>query len=196
MARTAKISFPHSNRSLSVFDLKDILMDLPSDSKIIGMVTSFPTYSDLLLIESASFKDTQMGDPYPEIIVHFKPSVFGSTPVYDSLDMSAALANYVACACGKCFTCVTGSPVPVLTASNVKNSPKVAGTYTLPGAINPFFGLNPTNGSIDVGIGFSIAGTNTGGFTGACKPDWKDYLGLNDSYKYCTRCNKKESEHS
>lgn len=184
--KLARIKFSSStlvNEQIDIFLLKDILMSLPSDSKVVGMYFDKTNLKNYLTIVSNSFIDEKPGTDLPEILVHLVQNPPKTGWSLDFLDMSAALQVHQTqqvynpvclgghLGCGICSNCV-----------QLISPPIVPPTFTK--TMSPNLTLR------------ELAGINTGGFTGGCNPDWKDYLGLNQSYKYCSKCNKKESEHS
>lgn len=177
-----------ANKELSIFIFKDILFALPSDTTIINFLPAHNTIAgkDTMMVESSSFIDTTNG-VYPEIIVHLK--TVGNSKYFDCLDMSAALVGYTAspppipvpsCSCGTCWGCMNSG-----VSSNARGISPGSSNYAVPTI--KFTPPIPGN--------YSLAGSNTAGFTQGCNPQYKNYLGLNESYEYCVKCNKKKEHH-
>lgn len=167
-------------KNINVHVLRDILGALPSDSKIVNILSSSITVDSNILVESNSFIDTKMYSNLPEIIINLSKDPVTGVTSFDSLDMSAALAAYngppsqqvvhhSTCPCSIC-SLPTPNASRVPTTSNWSKS-------ILKSAI------------------FSLARPNIGGFVGGCNHEWKMYNGLTgmNNFEYCTKCNEKKT---
>lgn len=128
MAKYANITFSLSifaNGNLDIYLLRDILMALPSDTKIVGMGDSMSTYTCFMRVESNSFIDTTPAGILPEIQINFKKNGHSGGIYLDSLDYSAALGKpplpAQKCNCGVCYHCVMQAPSPVPLSSSSPN---------------------------------------------------------------------------
>ncbi len=184
MAKRAKIEFVFGSLHLDIFLLKDILMSLPSDTKIVGFHSQ--SYIDQIHVESSSFRDIQAGQMLPNILVNFKNNPMG-VPYLDSVDMSQALAAYNQ---APTPTTLMNSTAPCSCNNYTICSPCInaATSSTVPAAYPPA----PTYKGVGT-VSFSLAGTNTAGFTGGCQHDWKTYDSSWSKYDFCTKCNEKKT---
>lgn len=183
--KAARVKFSNSTlykQEIDIFLIKDILMALPSDSKVVGMDYDINSHNNYLTVLSSSFVNTPFGQYFPEILVHLVQNPSKTGWLLDSLDMSVALQVYQTqqvynpvclggpLGCGICSNCVQLISPPIVPPTFTRT---MSPNFTIPSE-------------------YSLAGTNTGGFTGGCNHSWKNYQGLNESFEYCVTCNEKK----
>lgn len=169
------------NQGLDIFLLRDILMSLPSDTKLYSIFFDNSSTFYYLTITSNSFIDEKPGTDSPEILVHLVQNPSKTGWLLASLDMSAALP---ACALQKAYNpvCLSGTNCGICSVC-------VPGSF--PSIVPPTF-TKTMSPNFTIPSEYSLAGTNTGGFTGGCNHSWKNYQGLNESFEYCVTCNEKK----
>lgn len=177
MPRVARLQFNWSvfKSGLNAFILRDVLLALPSDTKVTGFSNDYLLNVDEIMIESSSFIDTPMGQRSPTIIVHMKTGS-GGVVWFDRLDMSAA-TGATSCGCGVCYTCLTGSPAPILTTPPTP-SPWAQSISTNPSGIN----ISLPQGIVTKFMGIDV------GLAQGCNHDWKIYDSGFSRDEYCTKC--------
>lgn len=211
--RQARIIFDESTLNcgnVTAKDLLEIMELLPDNAKIKAIGSTFVSHTQsngFITVESDYFVDTPLGTRLPDIVAYF--SATSSTQMIEYIDYGKAFdqnvvgGHTITLLCGKhhYFSTAMGFDGKIYasgsksqTQSNTSSfgslpmgyghsqpwtpSSQGFGIYTLPG-----FSDDPEQMNFNFGAPAETSG---------CQHTFAEYHGFIESYKYCTKCDKRE----